>query len=105
MLPGADAAIVAGVGVSPAPAAPSPLKAKPEEQAAFQAEALLEDWPEKWELLFIDGATVRRHPTLTARWCLVDDVPEVPTGHDHTKMQVYGAVAPLTGRTHYHISR
>lgn len=28
----------------------------------------------------------------------------MPTGDDHTKMHVYGAVAPLTGRTHYHIS-
>jgi transposase len=82
------------------------LKAKPEEQAAFKAEleARLEDWPEEWELIFVDEATVRRHPTLTAQWCLVDEVPEVPTGDDHTKVHVYGAVAPLTGRTHYHIS-
>jgi transposase len=28
---------------------------------------------------------------------------EVPTGDDHTKGHVYGAVAPLTGRTHSHI--
>jgi DDE superfamily endonuclease len=35
---------------------------------------------------------------------LVDKVPEVPTGDDHTKVHVYGAVAPLTGQTHYHIS-
>ena len=82
------------------------LKAKPEEQAAFRAELekLLEAWPEDWELIFVDEATVRRHPTLTAQWCLVDEVPEVPTGDDHTKVHVYGAVAPLTGRTHYHIS-
>jgi hypothetical protein len=83
-----------------------PLKAKPEEQAAFRAEleALLEAWPEAWELLFVDEATVRRHPTLTAQWGLVDEVPEVPTADDHTKVHVYGAVAPLTGRTHHHIS-
>jgi transposase len=31
-------------------------------------------------------------------------VPEVPTGDDHTKVHVYGAVAPLTGQTHYHVS-
>jgi hypothetical protein len=31
-------------------------------------------------------------------------VPEVPTGDNHTKVLVYGAGAPLTGRTHYHIS-
>jgi transposase len=82
------------------------LKAKPEEQAAFMAEleALLADWPEQWELIFVDEATVRRHPTLTAQWCLLEEVPEVPTGDDHTKVHVYGAVAPLTGRTHYHIS-
>lgn len=49
-------------------------------------------------------ATVRRHPTLMAQWCLVDEVPEVPTGDDHTKAHVYGAVAPLTGRTHDHVS-
>ncbi len=78
------------------------LKAKPEEQVAFRAE--LEDWPEEWELIFVDEATVRRHPTLTAQWCLVDEVPEVPTGDDHTKVHVYGAVAPLTGQAHYHIS-
>jgi transposase len=82
------------------------LKAKPEEQAAFVAELaeLLTDWPEDWELIFVDEATIRRHPTLTAQWCLVDEVPEVPTGDDHTKVHVDGAVAPLTGRTHYHIS-
>jgi hypothetical protein len=82
------------------------LKAKPEAQAAFRAEleALLVEWPEDWELIFVDEATVRRHPTLTAQWCLVNDVPEVPTGDDHTKVQVYGAVAPLTGRPHYPIS-
>ena len=50
----------------------------------------------------MDEATVRRHPTLTAQWCVVDDVPEVPTGDDHTKGHVSGAVAPLTGRTPYH---
>src|SRR5688572_1851999 len=82
------------------------LKAKPEEQAAFRAEleALLAEWPEDCELIFVDEATIRRHPTLTAQWCLVDDVPEVPTGDDHTKVHVYGAVAPLTGRTHDHVS-
>ncbi len=82
------------------------LKAKPEEQAAFMAELeeLVMDWPEDGELIFVDEATVRRHPTLTAQWCLVDEGPEVPTGDDHAKVPVYGAVAPLTGRTHYHIS-
>ena len=57
------------------------------------------EWPAAWELLCVDEATVHRHPTLTAQWCLVDEVPEVPTGDDHAKVQVYGAVAPLTGRT------
>jgi hypothetical protein len=82
------------------------LWAKAEEQAAFVAEIeeRLAEWPAEWELIFVDEATVRRHPTLTAQWCLVDEVPDVPTGDDHTKMHVYGAVAPLTGRTHYHIS-
>src|SRR6266511_1027075 len=82
------------------------LRAKPEEQVAFvtELEELLEEWPEDWELSFVDEATVRRHPTLSAQWCLVDEVPEVPTGDDHMKRHVYGAVAPLTGRTHNHIS-
>jgi transposase len=82
------------------------LKAKPEEQAAFRAELeqRVAEWPEDWELIFVDEATVRRHPTLTAQWCLGEEVPKVPTGDDHTKVHVYGAVAPLTGRTHYHIS-
>jgi transposase len=82
------------------------LKAKAEDQAAFMAELeeWLAEWPEDWELIFVDEATVRRHPTLTAQWCLVDEVPEVPTADDHTKVHVYGAVAPLTGRTHYHVS-
>jgi transposase len=82
------------------------LKAKAEEQAGFRTEleALLEEWLEEWELICVDEATLRRHPTLTAQWCLGDEVPEVPTGDDHTKVPVYGAVAPLTGRTHYHIS-
>jgi transposase len=82
------------------------LKGKPEEQAAFRAglEARLVAWPEDWERLCVEEATVRRHPTLTAQWCLVDDVPEVPTGDIHTKVHVYGAVAPLSGRTHDHLS-
>jgi transposase len=81
------------------------LKAKSEEQLTFMAELkeLLAEWPEDWELIFVE-ATVRRHPTLTAQWCLVDEVPDVPTGDDHTQVHVYGAVAPLSGRTHYHIS-
>ena len=81
------------------------LRADPEEQAAFviDLDILLQDWPDDWELLFVDEATVRRHPTLSARGCLVDDVPEVPTADDHGKVQVYGAVSPLTGRTHYRI--
>jgi winged helix-turn-helix protein len=74
------------------------LKAKPEEHVAVKAE--LEAWLEEWELLLVDAATVRRHPPLTAQWCLVDEVPEVPTGDDQTTVPVYGAVAPLTGRTH-----
>ena len=83
------------------------LKAKAEEQVAFVAELeeLLVAWPEDAELLCVDEATVRRHPTLTAQWCLVDEIPDVLTGDDHAKVHVYGAVAPLTGRTHYHISR
>jgi hypothetical protein len=82
------------------------LKARPEAQVAFRAELeeMLQDWPEEWELLFVDEATVRRHPTLTAQWCLLEEIPEVPTGDDHARVHVYGAVAPLTGRTHYHIS-
>ena len=82
------------------------LKARVEEQVAFKAElaAWLTAWPEDWELIFVDEATVRRHPTLAAQWCLVDEVPDVPTGDEHTKVHVYGAVAPLTGRTHYHVS-
>jgi transposase len=82
------------------------LEAKAEKQEAFVAEleALVEEWPAEWELLFVDEATVRRHPTLTAQWCLVDEVSEVPTGDDYAKVQVYGAVAPLTGRTHHHVS-
>jgi transposase len=67
-------------------------------------ESLLAEWAEDGALILVDEATIRRHPTLTARWCLVDDVPEVPTGDDPTKMPVYGAVAPLTGRTHDHVS-
>jgi hypothetical protein len=78
------------------------LKAKAEEQEACIAEleVWLEEWSEAWELLFVDEATVRRQPTLTAQWGLVDGVPEVPTGDDHPKVHVYGAVAPLTGQTH-----
>ena len=44
------------------------------------------------------------HPTLTAPWCSVDDVPEVPTGDDPPKVHVYGAVAPPTGQTHDHVN-
>jgi transposase len=82
------------------------LKAKLEEQAACRTELeeLVAKWPEDCELIFVDEATVRRHPTLTAQWCVIEDVPAVPTGDDHTKVHVYGAVAPLTGRTHYYVS-
>ena len=82
------------------------LKAKPEEQAAFRAELeeLLGEWREDWELICVDEATVRRHPTLTAQWCVAGEVPEVPTGDIHTNMHVDGAVAPLSGRTHDHLS-
>jgi hypothetical protein len=82
------------------------LKAKPEEQLTFVAEleGWLAAWPEDWELICVDEATVRRHPTLTAQWGLVDEVPDVPTGDEHPKVPVYGAVAPLSGRTHSHIS-
>jgi hypothetical protein len=81
------------------------LKAKPHEPTACLTAlyALLQETSAAQELLFVDEATVRRHPTLTAQWCLADDIPAVPTGNDHTKVHVYGAVAPLTGRTHYHI--
>jgi hypothetical protein len=50
----------------------------------------------------VDEATVRRHPTLTAPWSLGDDIPEVPTGDDHTTGHGYGAVAPLTGHPPSH---
>ncbi len=45
------------------------LKAKPEEPAAFRAEleAPLAEWPADWELLVVDDATIRRHPTPTAQ--------------------------------------
>ena len=46
---------------------------------------------------------MRRHPTRTAQWCLVADIPEVPTGDEHTKGHVDGAIAPLTGRTPSHL--
>ncbi len=52
----------------------------------------------------VDEATIRRQPTLTAQWSLVDDVPEAPTDNDNTSVHVYSRVALLTGRTHYHIS-
>jgi transposase len=55
------------------------LKGKPEEQAVSRAELeeLLREWSEDWELVFVDEATVRRHPTPTAQW---------------------------SGQTHYHLS-
>jgi transposase len=83
------------------------LKAKAEEHVAFVAELeeVLVAWPEDAELLCVDEATVRRHPTLTAQGCVVDEIPDVLTGDDHANVHIYGAVAPLTGRTHYHISR
>jgi transposase len=81
-------------------------KAKPREPDAFVTDRalLLQDWPEDWEWLCVDEATVRRPPTLTAQWCLVDDVPAIPPGDEHTQGQVYGAVAPLPGQPPYRIS-
>jgi hypothetical protein len=85
---------------------PHHLKANPEAQAAVVADlaSLLAKWPADGALLCVDAATRRRHPTLTAPWGLVADVPAVPTGADQTRGQVDGAVAPLTGRTHDHVS-
>ena len=77
------------------------LRAKAEERAACVAalEELLTDWLEEaWHWLLVNGVTVRRHPSLAAPCGLRDDVPDVPTGDDHTKRHVYGAVAPLTGQ-------
>ena len=82
------------------------LKAKPEAQAVFVAELeeRLAEWPADRELVFGDEATVRRHPTLTAQWCVGDDIPEVPTGDDHVTGPGYRAVALLTGLPHEHLS-
>jgi hypothetical protein len=82
------------------------LKAQPEEQAAFRADlaALPAEGPEDCESRFVDEATVRRHPTLAAQGWVGADVPEGPTGDDHTPVPVYGAAAPPTGRTHDHVS-
>jgi hypothetical protein len=41
-------------------------------------EELLAEGPADWDLVRVDEATVRRQPTLTAQWSLVDDVPEAP---------------------------
>jgi hypothetical protein len=49
---------------------------------------LLRDGPAAWEWICVDEATIRRHSTLTAQGCLVDEVPEVPTGDDPTKVHV-----------------
>jgi hypothetical protein len=78
------------------------LQAAPQEQGAFvhTLPEQLQAWPEEQELLCVAEATVRRPPPRTAPWGLADAVPEVPTGAAHTKVPVYGAVAPLTGRTH-----
>ena len=78
------------------------LQAKPEEQAALVAAltVLLEEWPEDCERICVEEATIRCQPTLTAPWCVGDEVPEVPTGEAQTQGQVYGAAAPLTGRPH-----
>ena len=81
---------------------PRHRRAQPGEQAAGARERrdLWAPWPadEAWRL--IEEATVRRHPTLTAPWGLVDEGPDVPTGDDHTQVHVYGAVAPRPGRAH-----
>jgi transposase len=79
-----------------------PLQAKSEAPAAFRDERGegRVAWPADWELRFVEEAMVRRHPTLTAPWGLVEDRPAVPTGDDHPKVPVDGAVAPLTGRPH-----
>jgi hypothetical protein len=66
------------------------LTANPQEQAACVRERhlLLTAWPADWALLVVDEATVRRPPTLNARGCLGDDIPERPTGDEHTQVHV-----------------
>ena len=58
----------------------------------------------EWEWLCVDAATGGRHPTATAQWCVLGEILEVLRGDDRTTVPVYGAVAPLTGRPHDHIS-
>jgi len=66
------------------------LKAKPEAQAAFVATraSLLAALPADGEVILVEEATRRRHPTLTTPWCWVDDGPAGPTGDDHPKVHV-----------------
>lgn len=82
------------------------LQAKAEAPAAVMAElaAWLAAWPEAAARFFVDEATVRRHPTLTAPWGVGDASPAVPTGEDQTTVPGDGAVAPLTGRPHDQMS-
>jgi hypothetical protein len=63
------------------------LQAQPAEPAAVRAEveARLAAWPEAWAVLCVEEAPVRRPPTRTAPWGVVDEGPEGPTGADPTQ--------------------
>jgi hypothetical protein len=81
---------------------PRPLKAKQHEQTAFLTalHPLPQEKTAEQERLFVAEAPVRRPPTVTAQRGVADDILEVPTREAYTTGHVYGAVAPLTGRTH-----
>jgi hypothetical protein len=82
------------------------LNAKAEAQVAVRT-ALEEsrvEWLEAWERIVVAEATGRRHPTVTAQGGVAAEVPQVPTGDAHPNVPIDGAVAPLTGRAHDHVS-
>ena len=56
-------------------------------------------------LIFMDEATFRMVPTLTRIWAKKGSKPVIPTHDDKRKVVITGGTNPVTGKTHFYLSK
>jgi transposase len=56
-------------------------------------------------LIFMDEATFRMVPTLTRVWAKKGSKPMIPTHDDKRKVVITGGTNPVTGKTHFYLSK
>lgn len=56
-------------------------------------------------LIFMDEATFRMVPTLTRIWAKKGSKPTIPTHDDKRKVVITGGTNPVTGKTHFRLSK